>query len=242
MPTRLTVMAECYRPVTTTRQNGKYRPLVADHPVFAAAYDRMTAPMERKVLAAKRRQLLARARGHVLEIGAGTGANLAHYPTSDAITTLELAEPDGAMRRRLATKVAAAALPFPVFLSDAGAEGPFPSPPYDTIVSTLVLCTVPDPAAAIASIVGALAEGGEVLYIEHVADGGLKGRGQRLLNRPWGTFAGGCRLDRDTLATMRAGGLFTAEQDWLPLPFPLSATTMGMARHRLRDGVVTPTR
>jgi SAM-dependent methyltransferase len=211
---------------------------VADHPLFAAAYDRVTGPMERNVLGAKRRQLLARARGRVLEIGAGTGANLGHYPTSGAITTLDVAEPDSAMRRRLAKKVQAAALPFPVFVDDAGAVGPFPSAPYDTIVSTLVLCTVPDPAAAVAAIVDALAGGGEVLYIEHVGAGGLKGRAQRLLNRPWGIAAGGCRLDRDTLATMRAGGLFTAEQDWIPLPFPLSATTMGMAKHRLRDGVV----
>ena len=209
-----------------------------DHPVFAAAYDRITAPMEKRVLGAARRRLLARARGRVLEVGAGTGANLAHYPRSGAVTALDMAEPDGAMRRRLAAKVDAAALPFPVFVHDAGAEGPFPSAPYDTVVSTLVLCAVPDPASAVAAIVAALAEGAEVLYIEHVAAGGLKGRVQSAMNGPWGAIAGGCTLDRDTLATMRAGGLFAAEQDWVDLPFPLSATTVGAARLRLRGGSV----
>jgi SAM-dependent methyltransferase len=211
---------------------------VPDHPLFAAVYDRVTAPMERKVLAAQRARLLSHARGRVLEIGAGTGANLVHYPTWGVVTSLDVAEPDAAMRQRLAKKVNAAALPFPVFIDDAPAAGPFPSGPYDTIVSTLVLCTVPDPAAAVAAIVGALAEGGEVLYIEHVAAAGLAGRAQRAIQRPWGAVAGGCQLHRDTLATMRAGGLFTAEQDWLPLPFPLAATTIGRAKPRLREGAV----
>lgn len=210
-----------------------------EHRVFAAVYDRLTAPMERRVLGEQRRRLLARARGRVLEVGAGTGANLSHYPR-EGVASLELAEPDAAMRRRLERRLTQEPLPFPVTISDATAEGPHAGAPYDTIVATLVLCTVPDPVAAARALATSLVPEGRFLYLEHVAAGGVAQVAQRALRRPWAVAAAGCRLDRDTTIDLRLGGLVVVEQDWLVLPLPLARATVGVAQPRLRDGAVTP--
>src|ERR1700674_5784285 len=119
---------------------------MADHPLFAATYDRCLAKTEGLGLAERRHRLLAGARGRVLEIGAGTGLNIAHYPAS-GVTELVALEPDGAMRRRLRPRLAGAGLPFR--LEEAGIdEARLEDGSFDTIVSTLVLCTVPDVESA----------------------------------------------------------------------------------------------
>ena len=88
----------------------------------------------------RRKRLLRGARGAVLEIGGGTGANLPHYVDVDWVTVVE---PDPFMRKRLLPKSRVARVP--VEVSAAGAEVlPFPDGSFDTVVSTLVLCTVPD--------------------------------------------------------------------------------------------------
>ena len=122
------------------------------HPIFARVYERMIASTERAGLEALRHSLLAHATGHTLEIGAGTGLNLAHYP--DAVTSLVLAEPDPHMAARLRDRLDAEGPgPRGVSVIAAGAEElPFDDGSFDTIVSTLVLCTVPDPAAALAEV------------------------------------------------------------------------------------------
>src|SRR4051794_13544450 len=109
---------------------------MGDHPIYAAMYDRLTRPMEDAGLARRRDQLLSGARGSVLEVGGGTGANLAHYPDDVSVTVLE---PDGAMRRRLLARhhdVDVIAEP----IEDAD----FAPDSFDTVVCTLVLCTVDD--------------------------------------------------------------------------------------------------
>ena len=91
-------------------------------------------------MAKRRARLLKGARGAVLEIGGGTGANLPHYHDVDRVT---VAEPDPFMRKRLLPKLGAARVP--VEVSAAGAEAlPFRDGSFDTVVSTLVLCTIPD--------------------------------------------------------------------------------------------------
>jgi ubiquinone/menaquinone biosynthesis C-methylase UbiE len=182
------------------------------HPVFARFYERMLAGTEHAGLEQLRRSLLGRARGRTLEIGAGTGLNLAHYPA--AVTSLVLAEPDPHMAARLLERIEAeGAGEREVSVIAAGAEElPYDDGSFDTVVSTLVLCTVPDPAASLAEVRRVLAPEGAFLFLEHV-----RGSARRLswwqdrLNRPWGWFAGGCNLNRPTADAIADAG-FRIEQ------------------------------
>ena len=111
--------------------------------LFAAIYDRMLADTEEHGLRERRRVLLQNARGRVLEIGAGTGLNLPHY--GDAVTELVLTEPSPGMAKRLREKVGDRSIP----VVEAPAEAlPFDDGSFDSVVCTLVLCTVPDPEGA----------------------------------------------------------------------------------------------
>jgi ubiquinone/menaquinone biosynthesis C-methylase UbiE len=164
----------------------------------AALYDPFLALGERRSMGALRRGLLASARGRVLEAGAGTGHNVAAYPA--ALSELVLTEPVPAMLSRLRGRAGGA------LVVAAGAESlPFPDASFDTVVSTLVLCTVDDPGAAVRELRRVLRPGGRLLFIEHVRSGDARlARWQRRLARPWRLFAAGCRCDRDTLALLQA--------------------------------------
>jgi ubiquinone/menaquinone biosynthesis C-methylase UbiE len=165
----------------------------------AALYDPFFWLAERAGLAARRHALVAQARGRVLEIGAGTGLNVPHYPPG---LELVLTEPDEAMAARLRWRVAALGRPATVVI--AGAEAlPFPDDSFDTVVSTLVLCTVPDQAAALAEIQRVLTPGGRLLFLEHVrSDSPRWARWQDRLNGPWRAFADGCNCNRSTLQAL----------------------------------------
>src|SRR5689334_24742118 len=131
----------------------------------AAIYDPVLALGELTGMRRRRRELLAAAHGRVVELGAGTGLNLRHYP--DAVGELLLVEPDAAMRGRLARRVRrtrrAAAI------VEAAAERlPFEDDSVDTVVATLVLCTVDDPQLALGEIARVLRPGGKLLFLEHV--------------------------------------------------------------------------
>ena len=211
------------------------------HPLLAATYDLAIAPLERAVLGPARGRLLEGAAGRVLEVGAGTGANLPWYPAT--VTSVDLCEPDPHMRRRLVRRVASRVWPFTVAVHDADATGPFPGDAFDLIVFTLVLCTVPDPPAAVAALRTVLADGGRLAYLEHVHAGGLAGRLQALASPAWGHLAGGCHLDRPATAALRAAGLVPVEQRWLRLPPPLFLGLAGQAIVRRRpDPTAAPDR
>ncbi len=170
----------------------------------------MLAGSEAAGLREMRARLLDEARGRVLEIGGGTGLNLARYP--GAVESLTVIEPDPFMARRLRER-AGSRLDFPVEVVEAPAETlPFADAAFDTVVSTLVLCTVGDPAAALAQVRRVLAPGGRLLVLEHVREpeGGRLARWQDRLERPWGWIAAGCHPNRDTAATLRAAGFDTA--------------------------------
>ena len=172
------------------------------HPVFAALYDPISASMERRWMGGRRRRLLAGARGAVLEIGGGTGENLAHYRDVDRVV---VAEPDPFMRRRLDQKVSDAGVPVEVSAARAE-ELPFPDGSFDTVVSTLVLCTVPDQEAALDEVRRVLCPGGRLLFIEHVRAAGSAARWQDRLGPLWGRLFGSCHLDRDTIAAIEEAG------------------------------------
>ena len=180
--------------------------------VFAAMYDRMMASSEEAGLRDIRRRALAGARGRTLEIGAGTGLNLELYP--EAVTEMVLTEPEEPMSRRLRAKVGDRAS-----VVDAPADDlPFEDDAFDTVVATLVLCTVPDSQAALGEIARVLAPDGQLLFVEHVRseDAGLA-RWQDRLRPLWGVVGHGCRPNRDTAADLRSAG-FTVQLEHGKLP------------------------
>ena len=181
------------------------------HPVFAWVFDKRSRLQERNGMAEHRRDLLAHARGTVVEIGAGTGLNLPHYPP--AVTEVVATEPEPNMRRRL--ERAASEAPVPVRILDAPAERlPLPDASVDTVVSTGVLCSVHDPQAALAEARRVLRPTGRLLVHEHVRapEGTRLERRQDRWERAWGWFAGGCHPNRDSMAAVAAAG-FVVERE-----------------------------
>jgi ubiquinone/menaquinone biosynthesis C-methylase UbiE len=208
---------------------------VAGHPIVAAIYDRMLAGSEKAGLSERRAELLADARGQVLELGAGTGANLAHYPA--AVTKLTLTEPDPHMAARLRGKLAAAPPRFELNLVETPAEQlPFEDAGFDTVVSTLVLCTVADPERVLAEVARVLKPEGRLVLFEHVRDpeNERRARWQDRVERPWGWVAGRCHPNRDTSAALRAAGFDISgiDPDVFPKGGPIVRPTIrGSATH-----------
>jgi ubiquinone/menaquinone biosynthesis C-methylase UbiE len=204
-----------------SRKNHEASPTKDGHPIFAALYDPIGASTERRWMGGRRRRLLAGARGAVLEIGGGTSANLAHYRDVDRVT---VAEPDPFMRNRIGPKLADARVP--VEVSTAGAEAlPFPDGSFDTVVSTLVLCTVPDQGAALDEVRRVLCPGGRLLFIEHVRAAGSMARWQDRLEPLWGRLFGGCHPNRDTFTAIEEAGFEIETFESFYPPGPLSGLT-----------------
>jgi SAM-dependent methyltransferase len=197
--------------------------------VFAAIYDPFLWIGERAGMRRHRDDLLAQARGRTLEIGSGTGLNLAHYP--DDLDDLVLAEPDPSMRKRLETAVRRGEHRARVI--DAGAEQlPFADASIDTVVSTLVLCTVDAPDLALREIERVLRPDGQLLFIEHVrSDSAALARWQDRLASPWQRFAEGCRCNRATLELMDACGFLLDAQPaaWRAMPPIIRPLVIGRA-------------
>ncbi len=186
---------------------------------FARIYGPTLWPGERRGMRALRRTLLANARGRTLEIGAGTGLNLAHYP--DGLDELVVAEPDPAMRRRLERKVHEIGRDARVI--DAPAEQlPYADGSLDTVVSTLVLCTVDNPDLVLRELTRVLRPDGQLLLIEHVrSESPRLARWQDRCERPWQAFARGCRCNRATSQLLAAHGLSLTElhsTTWKAMP------------------------
>ncbi|MBI4361695.1 MAG: class I SAM-dependent methyltransferase [Euryarchaeota archaeon] len=172
------------------------------HPVFAALYDRMMAANERRVFSRLRPWVLEGISGDVLEIGAGTGAGLPHYPRG---ARLVAAEPDPYMLQQARER--ARALGRPVEFHPAGAEElPFPDGSFDSVVGTLVLCTIPDPAQALGEVRRVLRPGGAYRFIEHVRHEDWRGALEDGLTPIWRVVSAGCHLNRRSGEAIRGAG------------------------------------
>lgn len=175
------------------------------HPVCARLYARQVGHAEERGLRDRRRQLLAGLRGGVLEIGAGTGANLAHYPAS--VAHVVAVEPEPYLRRQL-TQIAATTRVSASVLDAAGEDLPLESASFDAAVCSLVLCSVADAERVLAEVRRVLRPDGELRFLEHVASGhGWRRRLQRAADATvWPLVSGGCHLGRDTAQLIERAG------------------------------------
>lgn len=196
------------------------------HPVFARVYAATSARAEGGEIGDGRRASVRGLRGHVLEVGAGSGLMFPYYPPE--VTDVVATEPEDYLRRR-AVRAASRAV-VPVTVDDSRAEDmPYPDGVFDAVVFALVLCSVDDQGAALAEARRVLAPGGEMRFFEHVRPqhGWARSVADRLDR--WGVYprlAGGCHAARDTAAAITRAGftIETLEEVYpggsvLPVPF-----------------------
>ncbi len=166
--------------------------------LMAKYYDKIMQDAEAKCLQDWRKALLSHLSGDVLEIGSGTGLNLNHYP--DAIEHLFLVEPDARMRAKMQEKITAKNQPKIEVLNCSAESIPLPDASCDSVVSTLVLCSVKDLKKALSEIHRILKPRGKLIFIEHVAASNNPKRlkWQLRLQPIWKIIACGCHLARQT--------------------------------------------
>jgi SAM-dependent methyltransferase len=169
--------------------------------------------------------------GTVLEIGPGTGANIDYLPAGAHLIAVE---PSLAMHDRLRERCVAAGIQLTILAT--GAESiPLPDESVDEVICSLVLCTVADPARALAEIRRVLRPGGRFRFVEHVAAPrrGLRRAVQRAIRRPWGWLFEGCRPDRPTPELVTVAGFADAHVQRRRLRhsvfFPVNSAAWGVA-------------
>lgn len=195
-------------------------PIGRGHRLFAAVYSPLSGLIENGPVGAARRSLLTSAYGVVLDVGAGLGVNAQHL--TSAVTHAHLIEPDPHMARRLRDRIAGPqwTSATSVTVHDAPAEAlPLQSGSVDTVLATLVLCSVDDVAGSLAEIARVLRPGGQLIVLEHIAASDPLGMAaQTVMKWPWRVAGAGCRLDRDTGSALEAAGFDTTGLSMLRTP------------------------
>ena len=172
-------------------------------------YDSLLAKSEEACLTEWRNELVKHVHGNVLEIGAGTGANILFYPKNGI--ELTLSEPDKHMRTQLEEKVKNEGLDHVTISSHTIEKNHRPDATFDCVVSTLVCCSVPNLASAFSEIKRILKPDGYFIFLEHVGaeKGTRRRRWQNRLTPLWCKISGNCHLNRETeIAFNNAGFTF----------------------------------
>lgn len=175
---------------------------------YATLYDGLMKPVEQMRFNQIRKNLVGKAEGRVLEIGSGTGLNFKHYRN---VSQVDAIEPDRSMGMRSIKR--AKKRNFPIHVYDAVAENlPFEDDSFDSVVGTLVFCTIPDPEKALQEIRRVCKPGAKILLFEHVRmDQQLLAKAQDLATPLWKKAFAGCHLNRDTLQLVEQAGLLVTK-------------------------------
>lgn len=203
------------------------------HPIFARFYTRLSTVGEKKGAAEHRAEMLSGLRGTVVEVGAGNGLNFTHYPAE--VTRVVAVEPEPYLRARAEEASARSAVP--IVVVDGTADSiPSDDAAFDAGVASLVLCSVPDQATALAELKRVIRPGGELRFYEHVlADDDGFARFQHAAARVVPRLGGGCHPNRDTVAAIERAG-FVVEScrrfAFRPalLAYPMTPHVLGTAR------------
>jgi ubiquinone/menaquinone biosynthesis C-methylase UbiE len=199
-----------------------------EHPVFARVYERISTWLNDAGEVENRIELVGEARGLVLELGCGNGLNFEHYRKATSVVALE---PQPAMLALARGRAALA--PIAVRLvRGLGETLPFPDGTFDTVVASLVLCSVVDPSRVASEMARVLRPGGEVRFLEHVRSAGRSAAAfQDLIAPVWAFFGGDCHPNRDAVATIRDSGFdITGRRFPFGPPSPCRPHVLGVAR------------
>ena len=199
-----------------------------EHPVFARFYERLSLWMDEAGERENRIELVGEARGRVLEVGSGNGLNFEHYRMASGVVAME---PEPTMLRMAAPRARDAGVPV-VSVRGAAERLPFADDSFDTVVASLVMCSVRSPARAAAEMARVLRRGGEIRFLEHIRSSNRAWAAVQDGFAPvWSLFAGGCHPNRDTPATLRAAGLDVAGRRFpFGPPTPCRPHVLGVAR------------
>ncbi|KUI37545.1 class I SAM-dependent methyltransferase [Mycobacterium sp. GA-2829] len=203
------------------------------HPRFARMYERISAESEQRGTAQHRDRALAGLSGRVIEVGAGNGMNFGHYPTT--VAEVVAVEPEDHLRE-LAERAAETAVAVPVHVVAGHATAlPVEDATFDGAVASLVLCSVADVPAALAELRRVLKPNGQLRFFEHVrSTKPWFALLEDALTPLWSRVGGGCHLNRDTAAAIRAAGFDIESLErfhYAPLRFfPSQAHILGIAR------------
>jgi SAM-dependent methyltransferase len=203
------------------------------HPVYSVVYSGIAVLGEWTGYGRRREGVLSEARGRLLIVGLGPGHDLRHLPAG--VAEVVAVEPEPSMRARSARRARRSRAPVHL-VGGIGESLPLPDASVDSVLSTLVLCSVSDPARAASELARVLRPGGTLHVLEHVRAGrGTRlRRWQRRLDPLWSRLAAGCHVDRDTREVLDAAGFDTSalRDVFVPLSPPLLASHLiGTARH-----------
>jgi len=199
-------------------------------------YDRYCLPLVLdcacglKPIRKQREKLLPMARGKVLEVGIGTGRNLAHYDAAQVDKIWGL-DPATDMHRKARRRLADTGLDIE-FMPLSAETIPTDDARFDTVVLTYTLCSIPDPVAALKEMRRVMRPDGQLLFCEHgLAPDANVARWQQRLTPAWRKIAGDCHMDRDIPTLLQSGGFTVADlqQMYIPGPKVLSYNYWGRA-------------
>lgn len=178
---------------------------------FPKIYDIAMNPLEHTYFKRIRTTLISKAKGRVLEIGSGTGVNFPYYTNA---TKIDAIEPNPLMSKRSYNRIKKSRIPIQTYLVKAE-KLPFSDNTFDSVVATLVFCTIPEPIKALQEIQRVSKPGAKILLFEHVRINQKNlGKAQDLLTPLWSKVCDGCHLNRDTLELLKQSNLSISKVDY----------------------------